>query len=176
MGATALLAGCGLSDTVTEARQGLHFFVVNERLSMRGKVIGRTPAAFLDVLAQNPQVTTLVLQDMRGTDNPVAVQAMGAEIRRRGLSTALHSDSAVHGAAVQLFVSGAARGMVAGAEIGLSSLEGDADTRKYLNDMLGSDQFYEFALQSAAADGIHIMTEDEITRYGLLTAPIERLN
>jgi|TARA_B110000908_G_scaffold147990_1_gene180151 hypothetical protein len=139
-------------------------------------VIGRTPATFADVLEQNPQVTMLVLQDMSGAHDTAAVQAMGYEVRRRAMSTVLQSDSVVHGAAVHLFLSGVQRRMIAGAEIGFGPLEADAETRKYLNDMLGSDGFYEFALQAAPSDGIHIMTEDEIARNGVLTAPIERLN
>lgn len=170
------MAGCGVSDVVTGVRQGLHFFVVNERLIARGSVIGRTPAAFADVLEQNPQVTTLVLQDMSGAHDSAAVLAMGYDARRRALSTVLQSDSVVHGAAVHLFLSGVQRSMIVGAEIGLGPLNADAKTRKYLNDMLGSDGFYEFALRTAPSDGIHIMTEDEIARNGVLTAPIERLN
>lgn len=159
---------------VTGLRQGLHFFVVNDRLVLRGEVIGRTPAIFAEVLAQNPLVRTLVLQDMRGAHDSAAVQAMGYEVRRRGLVAAVQSDSAVHGRAVDLFASGVRRSMVAGAEIGLGPFDHDAERKKYLNDMLGADRFYEFALQTAPSDGIHIMTEDEIAQYGLLTLPIER--
>ena len=175
-GASALLAGCGAADMVTGIRQGLHFFVVNDRLLMRGEVIGRTPAAFADVLDQNAQVTTLVLQDMRGTHDAAAVRKMGYNIRKRGLATALQSDSAVHGAAVELFLGGKPRRMVAGAEIGLTMAHTSEGQRQYLRDMLGSDGFYEFALQTAPSDGIYIMTEHEISQHGLLTAPIERLN
>lgn len=176
MGATALLAGCGVPDMVTGLRQGLHFFVANERLVIRGEVIGRTPAAFVEVLNQNPLVTTLVLQDMSGKHNAAAVQAMGYEVRRRGLSTGLQSDSAIHGGAVYLFLSGVQRSTVSGAEIGVGPPEADADERKYLNDMLGSDRFYEFVLQASPSDGIHVMTKNEVMQYGLLTVPVEQLN
>tara|TARA_B110000977_G_scaffold92242_1_gene122253 strand:- start:15 stop:578 length:564 start_codon:yes stop_codon:yes gene_type:complete len=176
VGALALLAGCGVGDLVTEARQGLNFFVVNERLMMRGEVIGRTPAAFADVIAQNNDVTMVVLQDMRGIHDAEAVRVMGRMIRARGLGTALHSDSVLEGVAVDLFLSGVARGMVAGAQITFVAGQSDEARQEYLREMLGTDGFYEFALQTAPADGIHMMTEDEITQNGLLTTPVERLN
>jgi len=44
--------------------------------------------------------------------------------------------------------------------------------RKYIEDMLGSDEFYWFTINAAPADDIHRMTNDEIVRFGLLTAPI----
>lgn len=159
---------------MTELRQGLHFFVVNARLLVRGDVIRRTPKVFAEVLDLNPQVTTVVLQDMRGPHNADAIQSIGRDLRARGLGTALQSDSAVYGGAVDLFLSGVSRSMVEGAEIGLGGAVPSAERRGYLEDMLGSDAFYGFALRSSPAGGIHIMTQDEITQYGLLTAPIER--
>lgn len=114
---------------VTGLRQGLHLFVVNDRLVLRGEVIGRTPAVFAEVLEQNPLVRMLVFQDMRGAHDSAAVQAMGYEVRRRGLATAVQSDSAVHGRAVDLFASGQPRSMVAGAEIGLGAFEHDAERK-----------------------------------------------
>lgn len=176
LGALTLLAGCGMGDLVTETRQGLHFFVVNERLMMRGEVIGRTPAAFADVIAQNDGLSTVVLQDMRGIHDAEAVRVMGRMIRAAGLGTALQSDSVLEGAAIDLFLSGAARRMVAGAQISFVSGQSGEARQQYLREMLGTDAFYEFALQTAPAGGIHMMTEDEIAQYGVLTAPVERLN
>lgn len=176
-GGLALLGGCG---RVTQMRQGLEFSVNNTRLLMRGAVNRRTPRAFADVLTQIPEVTTVVFQDMRGSHNAQAVQEMGGMIRTRGLYTALQSDGVIHGAAVGLFIAGVQRRMVEGAEIGLGpravSDEGAFENlgAAYVQQMLGSDAFYRFALQAGAADGIHVMTEDEIAQYGLLTAPAQR--
>ena len=41
-----------------------------------------------------------------------------------------------------------------------------------IEDMLGSDEFYWFTINAAPVDDIHRMTNDEIVRFGLLTAPI----
>jgi hypothetical protein len=157
-------------------RQGLHFFVVNDRLMVRGRVIARTPDALADVLAQNPQIRTLVMQDMRGDHDGQAVWRMGYDIRARGLHTAVQSDSALHCAAVDLFFSGTQRAMICGAQFAMTPAGGGGDEhfanrRAYLHVMTGSDAFYEFVLQTAGADGIYVMTQDEIARYGLLNAP-----
>lgn len=165
-----------MGDLVVEARQGLHFFVVNDRLLMRGKVIGRTPAVFADILSQNSEVGVLVLQDMRGTHDAQAVRAMGRMIRARNFETALQSDSILEGAAVDLFLSGRERRMVAGAQISLLAGRPDGPRQQYLREMLGTDRFYGFTLQISPSGGIHMMTENEIMQHGLLTVPVERLN
>ena len=36
-------------------------------------------------------------------------------------------------------------------------------------DMLGADDFYWFTIEAAPADGIHIMSNEEIARFGLVT-------
>ena len=41
----------------------------------------------------------------------------------------------------------------------------------YFNDMLGSDALYWFTLQAAPADEIHVMTQQELARFGVLNAP-----
>ncbi|RKE94134.1 hypothetical protein C8N30_3243 [Sulfitobacter guttiformis] len=169
-----MLSGCGVGDRVTSVRQGLLFYVVNERMLMRGRVIGRTPAALNAVLAQNPQVSTLVFQEMQAAHDSDAVREMGYDIRTRGLATEVQSDSVLAGASVDLFIAGAARRMVAEAEIGVGGAASYA-RRLYLAQMLGSDAFYEFALRAAPAGGIHLLTQTEIERYGLLTEPIIRL-
>ncbi len=154
---------------------------------MRGEITSRTPAVFAAVMAQNPQVTTLVLQDMPGSLDDEAVTGMGYDIRARGLATALQSDSAIHSGAVDLFLAGVRRTMVEGAEIGVHSWadgfgEGrdyprDAPehraNRAYVRDMLGSEDFYWFSLQAASSDQIHIMNTDEIA-HRLLTVSVTR--
>jgi len=176
-GAAALLAGCG---QVTRLRQGLEFAVVNERLLLCGVIHRRTPAAFADVLAENPQLRCVVLQQMQGAGDTGAVLAMGRLLRAAQLDTALQSDSDLHGDAVFLFAAGGQRRMVQGAQIHLGgwatpdfARTPEAGlTRSYLADMLGQAGFLNFALQASAGGGIHTMTAREIAQHGLLTAPV----
>ena len=181
------LAGCGIGENL---RQGLAFSVVNERLLLSGVITSRSPAAFADVLAQNPQVDTVVLQQMEGSFDDEATIEMGYMIRDRGLATHLQSDSGIYSGAVDLFLAGVRRSMVAGAEIGVHSWadgfgEGSSYPRgaaehalnvRYTRDMLGSDAFYWFTLAAAPSSEIHIMSAGEIARFGLLTQPIITFN
>lgn len=184
------LASLGACDIGANLRQGLDFTVVNDRLLMNGVITSRTPAAFAEVLAQNPQVRTLVFQTLEGSIDDEAVVEMGYAIRARGLGTHLQSDSGIYSGAVDLYLAGVARTMVAGAEIGVHSWadafgEGaeyprDAPEHRlnaqYTSDMLGSDAFYWFTLQAAPSDEIYIMDAAEIGRFGLLTAPLQTFN
>lgn len=148
--------------------------MVNERLLMHGKIASRTLDEFREVMRQNPQITTLVMEDMDGARDDATVVALGREVRARELSTALQSDSYILGGAVPLFLAGTQRHMVEGARIGLSNWS--KIDRAYVKEMLGTDGFYQFALQVGAADGIYEMTAQEIAQYGLLTEPVKVWN
>jgi hypothetical protein len=188
LGGCAALAGC--SGRLHGFRRRVGFAVVSERLLMHGKVTRRTLREFNEVMEQNPQITTLVLQDMPGTGDDAQIIALGYDVRARGLKTALQSDSAITGGAVALFLAGTQRRMVEGAEIGLSAwseggVQGQglprddpahASRRQYVQDMLGSDSFYWFALQAAPEGEIHKMTAQDIVHYGLLTEPVKVWN
>ncbi|MEH6521385.1 alpha/beta hydrolase [Sulfitobacter sp.] len=188
LGGGAALAGC--SGRLHGYRRRVGFAVVNERLLIHGKVTRRTLREFTEVMEQNPQITTLVLQDMPGTGGDTATIALGHDVRARGLVTVLQSDSSIAAGAVALFLAGTQRRMVEGAEIGLTSWSdggvkgrelprGDpahASRRQYVQDMLGTDAFYWFALQAAPEDEIHKMTAQEIAHHGLLTEPVKVWN
>ncbi|KEJ90339.1 hypothetical protein DSW25_08340 [Sulfitobacter donghicola DSW-25 = KCTC 12864 = JCM 14565] len=171
-------------------RRRLGFVVVNERLLLHGVVGRRALAEFVAVLAENPQIQTIALQDIPDTRDDDVVMAMGQEIRQRGLNTELQSDSDIAAGGVSLFIAGKERRMVSGAGIHLSSWkdkgvvgstlprESDAHEkrRQYVEQMLGSDAFYWFALQAAPEGGIHKMNAQEIVQYGLLTEPVKVWN
>lgn len=179
----AALAGCSITDNL---RQDMSFDVAGDRLFISGEITSATPPAFARALAENPQLRTIVMQDLPGSIDDEAVLEMGYLIRDRGLNTHLEADSGIYSGAVDLFLSGNQRTMVRGAEIGVHSWadgfgEGSAYPRearehranaRYTRDMLGSDAFYWFTLQAAASHEIHVMSAGEIARFGLLTAPI----
>lgn len=172
LGAGALLAEC--SGKLHGMRRRVGFAVVNERLLMHGRIASRTLDEFREVMRQNPQITTIVMQEMEGARDDAPVAALGRELRVHGLATALQSDSYIVGGAVPLFLAGTDRRMVEGARIGLSNWS--KVDRAYVEEMLGSDGFYQFALQVGATDRIHEMTAQEIAQYGLLTEPVKVWN
>jgi len=171
LGGGAALAGCG-SDL--KLGRPVSFTVVGTRVMLRGEVTRRTPAQFAAMMGQNPQITTVVLQNIQTVRDGVAALELGYAIRGRGLGTALQSDSVVHGDAVLLFLAGVERRMVEGSQIGLRGMAQDAARARYVADMLGTQRFYRFALRKGVADGIYILTEEEVARFGILSEPVRR--
>lgn len=178
--ALLLLWGCAIADNAVDRTT---MEVSGTRLFMSGEITSRTPAHFAAVLAQNPQITTVVQTDMPGSLDDDAVVRMGYALRDRGLNTQLTAQSEIYSGAVDLFLAGTRRSMEPGAVIGVHSWadgfgEGtsypmDAPEHRqnaaYTAEMLGSAAFYWFTLQAAPSDGIHVMTQAEIARFGLLT-------
>lgn len=178
------LLGCAIADNAVDRAtfdlRGTHLF-------MEGEITSRTPATFEQLIAENPQITTLVQGYMPGSLDDEAVVRMGYRVRALGLNTHLTADSEIYSGAVDLFLAGHSRTMQRGAVIGVHSWadgfgEGARYPRNapehrsnanYTADMLGSDAFYWFTLQAAPSDGIHEMTAAEIARFGLLTQPVQ---
>jgi hypothetical protein len=176
------LAACALAQNAVDRTT---FDVRGDRVLMAGIITSRTPVNFVQMLDENPQVTTLVATVMEGSLDDQATIDMGYTVRSRGLDTHLEADSEIYSGAVDLFLAGNRRTMSRGAVIGVHSWvdgfgEGSAYprgaaehrlNRRYIADMLGDEAFYWFTLAAAPSDGLHLMTENEIDRYGLLTAP-----
>lgn len=175
------LAACALAENAVD-RTTLE--VRGDQVRMAGVITSRTPANFVQMLDENPQVRTVVERVMEGSLDDQATIDIGYIIRARGLATHLEADSEIYSGAVDLFLAGNRRTMARGAVIGVHSWadgfgEGadyprDAPehrlNRRYIADMLGSEAFYWFTLAAAPSDGLHVMTEGEIDRFGLLTA------
>lgn len=163
------------------------FEVRDGELWMNGEINSKTLDQFNEVIAEYPSIHTLVEETVPGSLDDDTMIALAYEVRRLGLNTRLISTSSIDSGGVDLFLAGVERTMEDGAHIGVHSwsdgLKDAADyprdapeheaNRAYVEDMLGSDEFYWFTIYAAPADGIYEMTNDEIITYGLLTAPIE---
>ncbi len=175
-----VITACGV---VENASDGTRMRVDGDWLLLSGTITSRTPAAFERMLAENPQVNTVVETQVDGSIDGEATIAMGYRIRALGLNTHLLADSIVDSGGVDLFLAGRRRTIAPGASIGVHSWrngyrEGSSYprnspehemTRGYIEDMLGSDAFYWFSLDAAPSDGLHEMTAAEIARFGLVT-------
>lgn len=183
-GLCLLLGACAIADNAVDRTT---FEVEGTRLLMSGEITSRTPANFERLLAENPQIATIVPMVMQGSLDDQAVLRMGYLLRDKGLKTHLSAQSEIYSGAVDLFLAGQQRSMQRGAVIGVhawadgfgegtSYPSGAPEHRSnvaYTRDMLGSDAFYWFTLQAAPSSGIHEMTLAEIIRYGLLTQPVQ---
>lgn len=181
---TALLSACDqLAVLMLNFTTTTEFEVDGTDLLMSGEINSKTLRQFEDVVAENPGITRLVELDVPGSLDDDTMIALAYRVRELGLDTHLTATSEIHSGGVDLFLAGVERTMEPGAILGVHSWsDGTREAKDYPRDapeheknrlyierMLGDDAFYWFTIYAAPADGIHIMTEDEIAEYGLLT-------
>jgi hypothetical protein len=138
---------------------------------------------FTQTLDDNPALREVVLGDVEGSIDDEVVAEMGYALRERGLNTRMTADSEVFSGGVDLFLAGVERSVAAGAVMGVhewksgfgsardyprNSSEHD-QTRDFTEDMLGSDAFYWFTIEAAPFDDVHVMTRNEMIKYGVVT-------
>ena len=184
LGAALVLAGCAaISVVALSFGETTEFSVDGTRLLMTGEINSRTLDQFEEIYADNPQIRTLVELNVPGSADDETMIALAYRVRGLGLDTELRADSEIYSGGVDLFLAGVNRVIADGAVLGVHSWsDGQRDAadyprnspehemnRKYIEDMLGSDEFYWFTIYAAPADGIHVMTRAEIAKYGLAT-------
>lgn len=164
------------------------FRVDGSRLVMNGEINSKTLDQFEAVIADHPQITTLFEGHVPGSLDDDTMIALAYRVRELGLNTELGAESEIHSGGVDLFLAGLERRATEGAVIGVHSWsDGVKDAidyprnapeheanRAYIEAMLGDDAFYWYTIEAAPAAGIHIMTREEIEKYGLLTEPMRK--
>ena len=178
------LPGCDmLLVSAMNMTETTEFRVEGENLLMSGEINSQTLKQFEQIYRENPRITTLVELDVPGSLDDDTMIPLAYRVRELGLNTHLRASSRIYSGGVDLFLAGTKRTMEKGAVIGVHSWsDGVRDAsdfprdapeheqnRKYIEDMLGSDDFYWFTIYAAPADGIHTMSDNEIVRYRLLT-------
>lgn len=175
------LTGC---ETVENFSSTLEMEVSGEVLTLNGIINTRALGQFDAVLAENPQVQLIILDQVEGSTDGDVVAEMGYLIRDLGLATRMNANSAVYSGGVDLFLGGVDRVVMPGAIVGVHEwatgfgtggrdIPRDSNqhepTRGYIADMLGSDAFYWFTLEAAPFDGVHEMTRAELVQFGVVT-------
>lgn len=172
-------------NTITSSTE---FEVEGENLYMNGYICSKTPKQLEKIIANNPEIKTIIMQEVTGSLDDEANFPMAEWVRANGLNTHLTEDSDVESGGTDFFLSGNVRTMEDGAKIGVHSWA-EAGTskeakdlpkdhpdhelnRKYIEDMLGDDEFYWYTIYAAPADGMHFMTTEEILKYNLITESI----
>lgn len=173
--------------TALNMTETTEFSVNGDQLFMNGEINSKTYGQFVDIIEENPQIRVLVEQNVPGSIDDDTMIKLAYRVRELGLDTHLQADSKIFSGGVDLFLAGVNRTMERGAVIGVHSWsDGFKDAadypkgapeheanRKYIEDMLGQDEFYWFTIYAAPADSILEMSDAEILQYGLLTAPIQ---
>jgi len=179
-----VLSGCTQIAVATLNQvQTTEFRVEGTRLYMQGEINSKTLRQFEEVYAAHPQITTLVELEVPGSLDDDTMIALAYRVRELGLNTHLTANSQIYSGGVDLFLAGVRRSMEPGAKIGVHSWSDGRreakdypktapeheQNRRYVERMLGDDAFYWFTIYAAPADGIHLMSEAEIQKYGLVT-------
>jgi len=164
--------------------------VEGEKLYVMDLLNSKTFDQMKNVVEKNPQVDTLIFTAMPGSIDDETTFAMGRWLRKQKLNTHLTAKSAIASGAVDLFLSGVERTMEEGAQLGVhswsdgskeaadyprNSQEHDLN-KSYIVDMGVPADFYWFTIYEAPADKISWMTEADITKYNIITQPIQKVN
>ncbi len=143
-------------------------------------------AQFRDLIKNNPEVKTIVLQQVPGSVNDAVNMHTGRIIREAGLTTKVLSDSKISSGGVDLFCAGKKRIVEQGAKLGIHSWGGDGISADqlakdhpahqyqiaYFTMCLGKEKgekFYFKTLNSASAGEMYWMTNQEIKDWTVAT-------
>lgn len=153
-----------------------------DTLFMKGVIYSNTLKDIKGVLDENPQVTTLVMQEVPGSIDDEINLLASREIRKRNINTYIPKDGMVASGGTDMFLAGALRNAHKSAKIGVHSWsdgekggneypKNDSSHKKYLDyykEMGIPTDFYWYTLDAADADNIHNMTVEEIKKYNIL--------
>lgn len=141
-----------------------------------------------DYLGVHPKTKTIVFYDMPGSSDDQTALKIAYLIREKGLRTHMPSTAKIESGAVMVFAAGVQRTAECGAAAGVHSWwdtagysaqdvppehPGHAHFVEYYDRMGLPDSYYWFAMNAAPPDGMHTLSADELTTYGLVTEPVE---
>ncbi|EOG1499197.1 alpha/beta hydrolase [Vibrio vulnificus] len=166
--------------------KGLTFTVEGSVAKLTGIVCSGSPAAFERMMKENPQVKTLNFVTVGGSINDDANLELAYKVRNKRLDSLINSNGLIASGGTDLFIAGVQRTIETGAKIGVHSWATEDDDGKEIQ---GADlpkdhpdhqgyiryyramglaqpsEFYFFTLEKAPSDGMHYMTEAELTTY-----------
>lgn len=142
-----------------------------------------------DLIQNNPEVDTLVLQNISGSVNDAINMHSGRLVRKAMLKTLMPSNGEAYSGGVDLYLTGYERIYEKGGKLGVHSwccVDGKAANLlakdheahgaqlTFVREMLGKElgpEFYYFTLNAAPFDGMHNMTDAEIQKYFMQPNP-----
>ncbi len=178
-----MLSGCGVTvfggDDDDVENDSASFEVSGNRAIMKGVIDDDTPDELDEVLDENPEVNTIVLQNVPGSIDDEALLTVAATVRERGLTTYVPALGRISGGGTEFFIAGITRIAERGAQIGVHSWKTDEGIGaqlqvsdeahvRYLNyyrQMGIPEEFYWFSLRAAGPDTIHWMGEGDLVRF-----------
>ena len=154
---------------------------------MRGVIDETTINRMQDLVDQHPEVTTLVMEEVPGSNSARSTFSAARIARLHGLKTHIPPGGVVASGGTDFFIAGLTRTIGVGGKVGVHSWETKDNAGNpiigaslprthglhrnfisYYIDMGIPEDFYWFSIAAAPPDGVHWMTEEELERYGLL--------
>ena len=172
--------GAGGYGLIRLAESGAtEFAVEGDSLRISGPVSGAATERLERLLEQTPGLERVVLGDLPGTDDLSWLVGMGYLIRGAGLETVAEGE--IVNDAILLFAAGERRVMGAGRLVLRSDARARqlgqpvdrrpsaaAERRRYLERLRGDAEFVAFKAELRGSRDEHVMSEDEMRRFGLL--------
>ncbi len=158
-----------------------------DTIYMRGVIYSNTHNDIRQTLNNNPQLTTLVMEDVPGSIDDEINLLASREIRSRNLNTYIPDSGMVASGGTDMFLAGKERAVHETAKLGVHSWSGGdlealeyprdhEEHKKYLDYYVEMDiptDFYWYTLEAAPADTIHWMTLPEIGKYQVVTNALD---
>ena len=161
----------------------LTFEVKGKSAIVRGTTDSHSHNLVKDFVRENPEVKTLILQAMPGTQDMDTNRRVVMDIRAAGLRTHVPADGVIASGAVDWFIAGSPRTIECGAMIGVHSwgtktgergdktfYDNQLRTQRYFLTRMSVDpDFYEFTRNAAGPNDIHWLSVEEMLRFRLIT-------
>ena len=162
------------------------FEIMGSTALMHGLIDVSTPFRVMELVHCHPEVKTIVMVDVPGSVDDDSMMRASRIVRMHGLNTHVPSNGEVASGGTDFFQAGVKRTCERGAKFGIHSwsefgAEGsdyprDSEEHKmyldYYDEMGIPQSFYWYTLKVATANDIYWMTEEELSKYNIVTSPI----
>ena len=173
--AALLLSGCGGDE-----EEAASFTVSGDTATMIGVIGPSLPDAVRDLLDDHPEVTTISMVDVPGSEDDESNLVASRLVRDADLATHVPGDGFIASGGVDFFLAGTARSWDTGAEFGVHSWSDGSRSGadiprddaahdlylRYYDEMQVDSEFYWFTLEAAPPESIHVMSEAELAEFG----------
>lgn len=162
--------------------------VIDGYATISGTLGTSTYAQLSDVMASNPEVDTLVMLNVHGSENDEINVHTARLIRAAGWTTWVPSNGDISSGGVDMFVAGVERIVEPGGFVGVHSWGGGEGERtgrdypkdspvhrsqlEYFTEMMGDEvgaDFYFYTLEASPFDQIYRMSPADMAQFGLIT-------
>jgi hypothetical protein len=171
------------NEQLSAQEPSLSFSVKGDVAELKGVICEGSPKAFEQMMAAHSGIKQLKFISIDGSIDDEANLKLAYKVREKQLDSYIASDGEIASGGTDLFLAGVNRIIERGATIGVHAwAAGDGVAtdfpvgHKYHQPYIeyykkmklpNPEGFYYFTIQAAPAEGMHNMTEQEITAYGL---------